>query len=451
MKLLTEYRNPVLTLPNRLVMAPMTRRRTTPDGAPTSAVADYYAQRASAGLIVTEGIFPHSSGQSEAWVPGLQTPGQVRAWRQVTEEVHANGGQIFAQLMHGGRKGHPLARIDGSWPAGPSAVVDDDLVHLIDGGKAEPIIPAVLDHPAIAAAVEHHASAARNAIAAGFDGVEIHGANSYLVHQFLADNTNLRTDEYGGSIENRMRLPLAIVDAVAGAISPHRTAIRLSPGNPQFNMFEADPAPLYRALVAELDRRDLAYLHLTDNDHYPAIADLRPRWNGTLIANIGENHAPTTASDAERFLRQGLADLISFGRPFIANPDLVDRITQDLPLAPIREDLLYARTAEGYSDYNARTRRAGRGRAASSRQRRSTASAADSSNAVNSPRRSSCEILPGSASRNASWYAIASPRARGASRARELGRKRQRLEARQQTVAPEHRHEPRQPRGGHGA
>ncbi|MFC9432802.1 alkene reductase [Nocardia sp. NPDC057030] len=351
MLLLTEYRTPTRTLPNRIVMSPMTRLRSLPDGSPTSDVADYYAQRAAAGLIVTEGIWPHPTGQSEAWVPGLHTERHVEAWSRVTEAVHANGGRIFAQLMHGGRKGHPLARIDGSWPAGPSAVLDEDRVHLIAGGKADPIMPAALDRADIHEAVEHHARAARNAIAAGFDGVEIHGANSYFVHQFLADNTNLRTDEFGGSIENRMRLPLAVVDAVAAAIGAQRTGIRLSPGNPQFNMFEADPAPLYRALVTELDGRDLAYLHLTDNDSYAALADLRPRWRGTLIANVGENRAATTAEAAEGVLRSGVADLVSFGRHFISNPDLVHRITHDLPLAPIREHLLYGRTAEGYSDY----------------------------------------------------------------------------------------------------
>ncbi|WP_063044499.1 alkene reductase [Nocardia pseudovaccinii] len=351
MQLLSEYRNHGLALPNRIVMSPMTRLRSQPDGSPTADVVDYYAQRATAGLIVTEGIWPHSTGQSEAWVPGLQTGRHVDAWRKVTDAVHAAGGRIVAQLMHGGRKGHPLARVDGSWPIGPSSVLDDDRPHLLDGTKADPITPGAYSRAEIAAVVEHFAAAAANAIAAGFDGVEIHGANSYLPHQFLADNTNLRTDEFGGSIENRMRAPLAIVDAVAGAVGSERTAIRLSPGNPQFNMYEADPAPLYRTLVAELDRRDLAYLHLTDNDDYPALADLRPRWHGTLIANIGENRKPTSAIEAEAVLRQGLTDLVSFGRAFIANPDLVQRITHDLPLASIRDELLYGRDAAGYSDY----------------------------------------------------------------------------------------------------
>ncbi|WP_067651275.1 oxidoreductase [Nocardia harenae] len=351
MHLLTEYRTAHLTLPNRVVLAPMTRLRSHPDGSPTAAVADFYAQRAAAGLIVTEGIWPHSTGQSEAWVPGLQTPAHVAAWRAVTAAVHARGGRIVAQLMHGGRKNHPLGRIDGSHPAGPSAVLDPDPVHLIAGGKAAPIVPAALTRDEIRALPAQFAAAARNAVAAGFDGVELHGANSYLLHQFLADNTNLRTDEYGGSIANRLRAPLAVVDAVAAAIGAHRTAIRLSPGNPQFHMAEADPAPLYRALVAELDRRELAYLHLTDNDRYRALADLRPRWHGTLIGNIGENRAPTDAAGAEAVLRAGHADLISFGRAWIANPDLVHRISHGLPLAAIRDELLYGRDARGYSDY----------------------------------------------------------------------------------------------------
>lgn len=351
MDLLTPYHLHELTLPNRIVMSPMTRLRSHPDGSPTSDVAEYYAQRATAGLIISEGIWPHSTGQSEAWVPGLQTEAHVLAWQQVTTSVHDAGGRIFAQLMHGGRKNHPRGRIDGSWPAGPSAVIDPEPVHLIDGGKADPIVPAQLSRDQIRAIPAQYATAARNAIAAGFDGVEIHGANSYLPHQFLADNTNLRTDEFGGSLDNRMRVPLAIVDAVAAAIGPRHTAIRLSPGNPQFAMIETDPAPMYRRLIDALDRRDLAYLHLTDNNDYPALADLRPRWHGTLIANIGENRAPTDPEAAERVLADNHADLVSFGRAFIANPDLVDRIARDLPLAPLRGELLYGRGRQGYTDY----------------------------------------------------------------------------------------------------
>lgn len=350
MNLLTPYRSRTLDLPNRIVMAPMTRLRSEPDGSPTADVADYYRQRAGAGLIVTEGMWPHSSGQSEAWVPGLATDRHERAWTAVVDAVHAEGGRIVAQLMHGGRKGHPAGRIDGSVPAGPSAVPDGDVLHLLDGSKAEWPRPAAMSIADIEATVAHYADSARRALAAGFDGVELHGANSYVIHQFLADNTNLRDDRYGGSVVNRMRFALDVVDAVTEAVGAERTAIRLSPGNPQFSMVERDPAALYRDLVDDLSRRGLMYLHLTDNDDYPALADLRPRFDGTVIANVGENRAPTSAVVAERVLADG-ADLVSFGRAFIANPDLVERIRRSLPLSTIRADVLYGRTAEGYSDY----------------------------------------------------------------------------------------------------
>ncbi|CAM3699527.1 alkene reductase [Tsukamurella ocularis] len=350
MSLLTPYRSRTLDLPNRVVMAPMTRLRSEPDGSPTADVADYYRQRAGAGLIVTEGMWPHSSGQSEAWVPGLATDRHEHAWGRVVDAVHAEGGRIVAQLMHGGRKGHPAARIDGSVPAGPSAVPDGDVLHLLDGSKAAWPRPTAMPLAAIEATVEQYAASARRAMAAGFDGVELHGANSYLIHQFLADNTNLRDDRYGGPAKNRTRFALEVVDAVSDAIGADRTAIRLSPGNPQFSMIERDPAALYRGLVDELSRRGLMYLHLTDNDDYPALADLRPRFDGTVIANVGENRAPTTAGAGTRALADG-ADLVSFGRAFIANPDLVERFRRSLPLAAMREDVLYGRSAERYTDY----------------------------------------------------------------------------------------------------
>ncbi|ADG79064.1 NADH:flavin oxidoreductase/NADH oxidase OS=Tsukamurella paurometabola (strain ATCC 8368 / DSM/ CCUG 35730 / CIP 100753 / JCM 10117 / KCTC 9821 / NBRC 16120/ NCIMB 702349 / NCTC 13040) OX=521096 GN=Tpau_2459 PE=4 SV=1 [Tsukamurella paurometabola] len=351
MRLLTPYRSDTLAVPNRIVMAPMTRLRSTEDGSPTTDVIEYYRQRASAGLLVTEGIWPHSLGQSEAWIPGLQTAAHQHAWAAVASAVHSEGGRIVAQLMHGGRKGHPAARLDGSVPAGPSAVPDGDVLHLLDGTKAAWPAPSAMSLAAIEAAIDHYAASARRAIDAGFDGVELHGANSYLIHQFLADNTNLRSDRYGGSVHNRMRFAVEVVDAVAEEIGADRTALRLSPGNPQFSMIERDPAPLYRALIDEMSGRGLLYLHLTDDDRYPALADLRPRFDGPLIANIGENRAPTNAAGAEEALRRGLADLVSFGRAFIANPDLVERIRTGTPLSEIREDVLYGRTAAGYTDY----------------------------------------------------------------------------------------------------
>ena len=342
-----------LTLPNRVVMAPMTRFRATPDGTPTEVMATYYAQRASAGLIISEGIWPSSRGQSDWRVPGLETAGHVAGWRPVTDAVHAAGGRIYAQLMHGGRKGHPWARYDGSVPAGPSAVAETELVHLPEGGKIASVQPRVMSVLDIQRTIDEFAHAAQNAVAAGFDGVELHGANSYLIHQFLADNTNLRTDEYGGSIAHRIRFATALVHAVAGAVGAGRTALRLSPGNPQFGMVESDPAPVYRRLVERLDPLGLAYLHMTDADSYAALEDLRPRWSGTLIANVGENRAATTRGDADKVLSDGLADAVSFGRGFLVNPDLPSRLAQDLPWNEFDDRHLYTPGPVGYTDYPA--------------------------------------------------------------------------------------------------
>ncbi|MFE4393251.1 MULTISPECIES: alkene reductase [Streptomycetaceae] len=350
--LLTPYRLGALDLPNRVVMAPMTRYRAAEDGTPLPVVAEYYAQRASAGLIVTEGIWPSRQGQSGWRLPGLETPAHAAGWRAVTGAVHAAGGRIAAQLMHGGRQGHPLNRLLGDVPAGPSAVPAPGPVHVKDGGKAEAVTPRAMTREEIRRTVADHVDSARLALAAGFDAVELHGANSYLIHQFLADNTNLRTDEYGPrTLADRLRFPIELVTAVAEAIGPDRLGLRLSPGNPQFGMDEADPAPVYRALLAELDGLGLAYLHLTDNDDYPALADLRPRWSGPLIGNVGENRAATDRERGEAVLAAGLADLVSYGRAFIANPDLPERFAANAPLTPVDPTHLYGQEATGYTDY----------------------------------------------------------------------------------------------------
>lgn len=346
--LLAPYSSGSLTLPNRLVMAPMTRFRAHEDGTPLPVVADHYAQRAEAGLLITEGIWPHRRGQSDWRLPGLETEAHVVGWRAVTEAVHTRGGRIFAQLMHGGRQGHPRSRLLGDIPAGPSAVSVPGPVHVKDG-KAEPPVPHEMTAADIHTAIDDHVAAAHNALRAGFDGVEIHGANSYLIHQFLADNTNLRADVYG---RDKTRFAVELVAAVSEAIGAHRLGLRLSPGNPQFGMSERAPAPVYRALLDALNPLGLAYLHVTDNDDYPALADLRPRWNGTLIANVGENHAPTTQHQGERVLTDGHADLVSYGRAFLTHPDLPARIAANDPLAtPIDMEHLYTHGPEGYTDY----------------------------------------------------------------------------------------------------
>ncbi|OEU85567.1 1,2-oxophytodienoate reductase [Streptomyces abyssalis] len=346
--LLTPYSSGSLSLPNRLVMAPMTRFRAHEDGTPLPVVADHYAQRAEAGLLITEGIWPHRRGQSDWRLPGLETAAHVAGWRAVTDAVHERGGRIFAQLMHGGRQGHPRSRLLGDVPAGPSAVPVPGPVHVKDG-KAEAPVPREMTVDDIRTAIDDHVAAARNALRAGFDGVEIHGANSYLTHQFLADNTNLRDDAYGC---DKTRFAVELVTAVAEAVGADRLGLRLSPGNPQFGMAERAPAPVYRALLDALNPLGLAYLHLTDNDDYPALADLRPRWRGTLIGNVGENHEPTTRQQGERVLTQGYADLVSYGRAFLTHPDLPARIAVNGPIGtPIDTARLYTHGAEGYTDY----------------------------------------------------------------------------------------------------
>ncbi|NDZ84223.1 alkene reductase [Streptomyces sp. SID10115] len=228
--------------------------------------------------------------------------------------------------------------------------------HGPDGTKPDYVAPREMTRDDIRTAVQDFVDAARNAVTAGFDGVELHGANSYLIHQFLADNTNLRDDEYGrGSVADRIRFAVEVVRAVADAIGAERLGLRLSPGNPQFGMAEADPGPVYRALLDEIDGLGLAYLHLTDNDRYPALADLRPRWHGLLIGNVGENGDPTTREAGEAVLAAGLADLVSYGRGFISNPDLPERFAAGAPLQEIDAAHLYTHGAEGYTDYPALT------------------------------------------------------------------------------------------------
>ncbi len=347
--LLTPYDLSGTPLANRVVMAPMTRLRADRDGAATPLMAEYYGQRAGAGLIVSEGIAPDPGGRIHPLQPGLDTPGQIKAWRPVTGAVHAAGGRIFAQLMHGGRNGHPANLPGGGSPVAPSAVAAPGRVHTLDG-KADPVVPRALSAREARALAEGHAEAARRALRAGFDGVEIHGANSYLVHQFLADGTNLRTDRYGGPVAGRIRFAVEAVEAAADAIGAHRVGLRVSPGNREGGMAERDPAPVYRALLAALAPLGLAYLHVTDDPRYPALDDLRPRWAGTLAGNTGE-HVETTRESATALVASGRADLVSVGRPYIFNPDVVERLAAGVAWAPIRgKDYHYGSGPHGYVD-----------------------------------------------------------------------------------------------------
>ncbi|RFU84181.1 alkene reductase [Streptomyces triticagri] len=340
-----------LTLPNRVVMAPMTRVRAAAGGLATPSMAAYYAQRATAGLIVSEGVQPSLIGQSNPGTPGLHTDEQVASWRQVTSAVHANGGRIFAQIMHGGRVSHPDTT--GLQPVGPSAVAAVGDV-FTPGGPLPAPLPRALETSEVPEQAQSYGRAARRALDAGFDGVELHGANGYLISQFLSSNANLRTDRYGGSRSNRIRFAVEAVQAAVDAVGASRTGIRLSPGANFWGVQERDVPELYAELLAELAGLGLAYIHLEATADETVLVELRRAWPGTLIMNPVLPMGPKQVglAEAERWLGLG-AELISFGRAFIANPDLVERLRTRLPIAPVDEATYYQGGDTGYLTYPA--------------------------------------------------------------------------------------------------
>lgn len=341
-----------LGLRNRIVMAPMTRSRAYSTQA-TDDMAEYYAQRAGAGLIVTEGIQPSAIGQGYPATPGLHSAEQVDSWRKVTAAVHANGGKIVAQLMHTGRISHPSnpeAAGNGALiPVAPSAVRASGQI-FTPTGRQDHAAPTALTEDGIRDTIAEFTAAARNAISAGFDGVEVHGANGYLLHQFLTTNANLRTDRWGGSPENRIRFTIEVTRAVAETIGADRTGIRISPNNKLGDTVEDDYVTLYPLLVGELDKLGLAYLHLVDAGDPSLTPRIRARWSGALILNAS---APDISTHPARLqlVDDGATDLVSFARLFIANPDLVERLAQGSELAAPDMTKAYGGTAEGYTDY----------------------------------------------------------------------------------------------------
>ncbi|GLY84464.1 alkene reductase [Actinoallomurus iriomotensis] len=345
------YRLGDLALPNRVVMAPMTRVRAAAGGLATPSMAAYYAQRATAGLIISEGVQPSLVGQSNPGTPGLHTDEQVAAWRPVTAAVHANGGRIFAQIMHGGRVSHPDTI--GTRPVGPSAVPAAGDVFTPAGPRPAPT-PRALETAEVPEHAASYARAARRAVEAGFDGVELHGANGYLISQFLSSNANLRTDRYGGSVAGRIRFAVEAVSATVDAVGGARTGIRLSPGGTFWGVEETDVPELYGALLTELARLDLAYVHLEATAEEEVLVDLRRAWPGTLIMNpvLPMGAKQTGRAEADHWLGLG-AELISFGRGFLANPDLVERLRTGLPLAPVDEATYYQGGDAGYLTYPA--------------------------------------------------------------------------------------------------
>lgn len=342
--------------PNRILMAPLTRGRADEQGVPTRHKIDYYRQRAGAGLIISEATGISREGLGWVDAPGIWSDEQVEAWKPVTQAVHDDGGRIFLQLWHMGRLVH-ADFLDGNAPVSSSdrQAPGNVRTYKSDGKRIDYSVPRPLSVEEIARVVADYAHAARNAIRAGFDGVQIHAANGYLIDQFLRNNTNFRTDQYGGSVENRIRFLTEVVDAVIAAVGPERTAVRFSPNGETQGVDDSDPLPLFSAAAKMLDSRGIAFLELREQrpdgtfgqSDVPAVSPhIRPLFKGPLILN-----GDYTRAEAIDAVASGRADGIAFGRPFIANPDLVERLAADLPLAESNMKTWYTRGAEGYSDY----------------------------------------------------------------------------------------------------
>jgi 2,4-dienoyl-CoA reductase-like NADH-dependent reductase (Old Yellow Enzyme family) len=339
--------------PNRIFMAPLTRGRSARDHVPRAFMADYYSQRASAGLIISEATGISREGLGWPYAPGLWSNEQVEAWKPITEKVHAKGGRIFAQLWHMGRTVHP-SFLDGAQPVSSSATTAPYRAHTYDGRQLYAEARA-LDRNEIPRVIADYVHAARNARAAGFDGVQIHGANGYLIDQFLRDGANFRTDDYGGSVENRIRLMREVVGAIAGEIGAGRTAIRLSPNGDSQGVIDSDPSPLFAEAAKALDSIGIAFIELREPGPHGTFGSteqpkqspiIRQSFRGKLVLN-----SDYIAADAEADIASGQCDAISFGRPFISNPDLPRRIAINAPLAENDMSQWYGQDEIGYSDW----------------------------------------------------------------------------------------------------
>ena len=339
--------------PNRIFMAPMTRARGTRNHHPTPMMADYYAQRASAGLIISEAIGITQEGLGWPYATGLWSPAQIAGWRAVTDAVHAAGGRIIAQLWHMGRVVHP-SFLGGARPVSASNTTAPGHAHTY-AGTAPYVAARALSTDEIARIVADYAQGARNALAAGFDGVQLHASNGYLPDQFLRDSANARTDAYGGSVENRLRFLSEVTEAVAHAVGADRTGVRLSPNGGSQGVRASDPLPLFVAAARMLSTLGIAHLELREppldgtfgvGEIDPLAAEIRPHFDGPLILN-----SDFDAIRAEAALQAGIGDAITFGRPFIANPDLPRRLAQRLPLAADDRATWFTQEQRGYTDY----------------------------------------------------------------------------------------------------
>jgi N-ethylmaleimide reductase len=340
-------------LANRIVMAPMTRGRVSPGYLPHPLAPTYYAQRASAGLIITEAAHVAPNGVGYTPSPGLYSAAQMEGWRSVTRAVHAKGGRIYAQLWHAGRVSHPSLQPAGSLPVAPSAVAPD--AELLTANGLRFVTPRALNHAEISGLVEQFANAAQLAFAAGFDGVDIHAANGYLIDQFLRSGSNLRNDQYGGSVAKRARFLLEIVEAVSAVWGTQRVGVRLSPLKSHYGMRDSDPLGSSAFVVAELGRLNVGYVHIVEHGpgHPRASAAgkellriVRSLFSGCLVVDGG-----CDADSAGAALVSVSADLVALATPFIANPDLVERFAQNLPLSPANPATFYRGQECGYTDY----------------------------------------------------------------------------------------------------
>ncbi len=342
-----------LTLPNRIVMAPLTRNRAAAGDVPQALNVEYYAQRASAGLIISEGTQVSPEGQGYLATPGIYSPEQVAGWKKVTESVHAKSGRIFAQLWHVGRVSHTSLQPNGQQPVAPSALTAKTKV-FTKSGFTDASAPRALETSEIARVVEEFRLAAENAKAAGFDGVELHGANGYLIDQFLRDGSNKRTDKYGGSVENRTRFLAEILAALTSVFPAPRVGVRFSPFSKFGDMSDSNPMATFSAAIERANDAGLGYVHMIEGDtgetrDVPAGADLaalRKLVKGAYLANNIYDR-----ETAMRAVESGAADLVAFGRLFIANPDLVERLKRNAPLNEPQPATFYGGGAEGYTDY----------------------------------------------------------------------------------------------------
>ena len=337
------------TLNNRMLMAPLTRARSDQSHVPNALMAEYYAQRASAGLIITECTMIAPNTSAFATEAGIYNDAQIAGWKLTTDAVHAKGGKIFMQIWHAGRAAHPLLN-GGTAPVAPSALAIDDEVHTAEGKKAQ-VVPHALSADELPAIVAAFAHAAKNAMAAGFDGVEVHAANGYLLDSFLRDGANKRTDNYGGSFENRARLLSEVLTAVSAAIGSDRVGVRLSPLNSYNSMVDSDPVGLITYLAQHLNQFNLAYLHVMRSDFFQAqtgdvMSPARAHFKGVLIGNMGYS-----AAEADQAIADGKLDAVTFGTAFLANPDFPARVRVGADLNAPNPATFYTPGAVGYTDY----------------------------------------------------------------------------------------------------